>query len=113
MPLEGSLAGMGLDALVHSSRPQPNRFSVFRQSVNVNVFLKERGARAHQGCNQEHVVGTRGFHGGGMVSTYDVAIRGYSTGVDLTMYGFTLHVGEITGRYFRRDNPCSKVWRLS
>ena len=38
---------------------------------------------------------------------------GYSTGVDLTMYGFTLHVGEITGRYFRRDNPCSKVWRLS
>ena len=39
--------------------------------------------------------------------------RGYSTGVDLTMYGFTLHVGEITGRYFRRDNPCSKVWRLS
>ena len=25
---------------------------------------------------------------------------GYSTGVDLTMYGFTLHVGEITGRYF-------------
>ena len=37
----------------------------------------------------------------------------YSTGVDLTVYGFTLHVREITGRYVRRDNPCSKVWRLS
>ena len=44
---------------------------------------------------------------------YGQGAGGYSTGVDLTMYGFTLHVGEITGRYFRRDNPCSKVWRLS
>ena len=38
-------------------------------------------------------------------------VIGYSTGVDLTMYGFTLHVGEITGRYFRRDNPCT-VWNI-
>jgi hypothetical protein len=28
------------------------------------------------------------------------------------MYGFTIHVREITGTYFRRDGPCSKVWRV-
>ena len=37
---------------------------------------------------------------------------GYCTGVDHTMYGFTIHVWEITGTYFRRDGPCSKVWRV-
>ena len=26
---------------------------------------------------------------------------------------YPIHVREITGTYFRRDGPCSKVWRVS
>jgi hypothetical protein len=29
------------------------------------------------------------------------------------MYGKTIHVPEITGRYYRRGGTCLKVWRLS
>ena len=39
--------------------------------------------------------------------------NGCSIGVAHTKYGFTIHVPEVAGRYFRRDCTCFKDWKVS